>query len=78
MPRFQLPRRRCQKFEARRRRCHVCKILHHHMAGDEKTETYFYVVEVSRVRSMGSILDGLRPKCTIWQNGQIWWDNSIP
>jgi hypothetical protein len=27
MPHFQLPRRRCQKFEARRRRCHVCKIL---------------------------------------------------
>jgi hypothetical protein len=27
MPRFQLPRPRCQKFEALHRRCHVCKIL---------------------------------------------------
>jgi hypothetical protein len=43
---------------------------HHHMAGDEETETYFYVAEVSRVRSMGSILDGLRPNCTIWRNGR--------
>jgi hypothetical protein len=27
MPRLQLPRRRCQIFEALPRRCHVCKIL---------------------------------------------------
>jgi hypothetical protein len=27
VPPVQLPRRRCQKFEARRRQCHVCKIL---------------------------------------------------
>jgi hypothetical protein len=28
MPRFHLPPWECQKSEAHRRRCHVCKILH--------------------------------------------------
>lgn len=40
------------------------------MAGDEETETYFYVAEVSRVRSMGSILDGLRPNRLSAQYGE--------